>query len=93
VNGLILSTFFVMPFPRQAIIATEAMRRSKPAMSSETERITNEVMDRHDFVGLAEPESAEYRQLKEGSRHASIDPHFINKGYMELEQPSRGTTH
>ena len=58
-------------------------------MPSETERITNEFMDRHSFTESGENTGGEhFRKPARGQRDGD-DPNFLNPGYMELERPSR----
>ena len=58
-------------------------------MSSETERITHEVMDRHGLWRLGESLPEVPLQETEGQLSMAIDPDFTNKRYMELERGKR----
>jgi hypothetical protein len=58
-------------------------------MSSEVERIANEVMERPGFGGLPpQPGGADSQEMESGLG-AEVGPDFVNEGYMELERPSR----
>lgn len=58
-------------------------------MSSETERITNEVLDRLDFYRLAGHPGEASSQEAELQGHMAIGPNYVNQVYRELERPSR----
>jgi hypothetical protein len=58
-------------------------------MCSEAERITNEVMDRHDFGRLGNHPGRAHSLQLEGDHRTAIDPNFTNSGYMDLERPDR----
>jgi hypothetical protein len=58
-------------------------------MPSEAERITNEVMDRHDFRKLPGQGAGVDSQEAESGSAPEVGPDFVNEGYMELERPSR----
>ncbi|MGD0733282.1 MAG: hypothetical protein ABR956_18600 [Terracidiphilus sp.] len=61
-------------------------------MSTETERITNEVLNRNGLGSWAKSLVAESNpQTMENNLQAAIDFHFTNKAYMELESPARNT--
>jgi hypothetical protein len=55
-------------------------------MCSEAERITNEVMDRHDFGRLAEDPGGAHLQATESDERTATDPHSTNSGFMETEK-------
>jgi len=58
-------------------------------MPSDTERITNEFMDRHAFAESANNHGGVKFPKLEILPRDGDDPNFLNKGYMELERPSR----
>ena len=62
-------------------------------MSSETERITYEVMGRYNFGRIEERSSGAYFQQLENLHHKATDPHFTNTGSAELEKPRRDIPH
>jgi hypothetical protein len=61
-------------------------------MSSETERITNEVMDRLDFYRLAGHLGGASSQEGELKGQMAIGPNYTNQVYRELERPSRDSS-
>jgi hypothetical protein len=75
------------------IVAKLGTPRRKTAMCSEVERITNEVMDRHDFGRLGEHLGRAHSLQMDGDPRTGIDPNFTNSGYMDLEKPSRDGRH
>jgi hypothetical protein len=60
-------------------------------MPSETERITYEVWERHEFDKLANLPGRAHSQTSEGQRRAATDQHFTNDAYIKLENPARNS--